>query len=213
MTVATNQAEIAKFEAEAAAYRAEAKYHDLQSDRIIRATALEDARQEANRIIDFTAEISYGSVHRVINTLSEMRNRDPEKPICMNILSPGGDVIAGLALVDYIKSLNDSNLPVTTVAIGMAASMGAVLLQAGATRLITPNAFLMVHEVSVEIGGKMSEIIDETKFATRMQDRLLDLLAERATIARSTIKRKWKRTDWWMDADEAISLGFADGLA
>lgn len=207
------RAERLALEAEARAYTAEARFHDLQVERLERARAEEDAQQDAQRILDFTAEVNYRTVRDAIDTLAQWRQKAPGEPITIRLLTPGGDVIAGMALFDYIRLLVAEGHEVTVIGIGMVASMGAVLLQAGSTRLVTPSCFLMVHEMSVEAGGKLSEVADEAKLAQRMQDRILDILTERCTLTRRTIKKRWERKDWWINAQEAVDLGFADAIA
>jgi ATP-dependent protease ClpP protease subunit len=95
---------------------------------------------------------------------------------------------------------------------GMAANMVAVLLQMGQKRLITPNTFIMIHEVSQIAVGKLSEIIDAAKFGSRIQERLRSILADRSTLSVPQIKTRWSRKDWSLDAGEAVKLGFADGI-
>jgi ATP-dependent Clp protease protease subunit len=94
----------------------------------------------------------------------------------------------------------------------MAASMGGILLQAGSHRVLAPNAYMLIHEVSSLAWGGASELEDEVAFVKRLQDRILDILAERSTMTRQQIARKWKRKDWWLDAPEALRLGFVDEI-
>ena len=90
--------------------------------------------------------------------------------------------------------------------------MGAVLLQAGDRRVIGSNAFVMLHEVSNGASGKVSEIDDSVELSKRLQKRLLTILADRSTLTVQQIQRKGTRRDWWLDADEAVGLGFADEM-
>ena len=211
--VGTDTAQYHKLVAERAAFEAEARYHNLQADRLERAWGDERVMLEKQRVLDFTSEVGYGNVRAAINTLAEWYRADPSGPITIRLLTPGGDAIAGLAFYDYIRMLVAEGVKVTTVAIGMAASMGAILLQAGSLRLITPNAYLMVHEVANVAAGKLSELVDEVKFAERVQDRLVTILAERSNLSKQQIKRRWQRKDWWMDAEDAVKNGFVDGIA
>ena len=127
--------------------------------------------------------------------------------------SPGGSVLDGLALFDYLRQLRQAGHHVTTVALGRAASMGAVLLQAGDRRLIGENAFMLVHEVSHLSAGKVSELEDNVDFTRRLQKRLLAILASRSTLSDAQIARRWARKEWWLDASEAVELGFADATS
>ena len=168
------------------------------------------AQADANRVYRFTGLVTEDSIARCVKALDLWTRRDPNKPITIVFNSPGGDVFDGLALYDVIKELRESGHHVTTVARGMAASMGGVLLQAGNERIIGKNAWMMIHEVSGMSYGKTSEVEEQNKFAKRVQDRLLDILAERSTLTKKKIGRNWKKTDWWLDADEVVKLGFAD---
>ena len=126
--------------------------------------------------------------------------------------SPGGNVFAGLALYDAITDLKARGHKVTTVARGYAASMGGILLQAGTERVVGANAQVLIHEVSTMDSGKTSELEDNLKFQKKLQDRLLAILAERSTLTKAQIARRWKKTDWWLDADECIEYGIADRI-
>jgi ATP-dependent protease ClpP protease subunit len=79
-------------------------------------------------------------------------------------------------------------------------------------RVMGPNAFLLIHEVSAGTSGKLSEMSDNIDFWKRQEAKLLKILAERSKMTVTQIKRKWHKTDWWLDADQAIVLGFADTI-
>ena len=94
----------------------------------------------------------------------------------------------------------------------MAASMAGILLQSGNKRVIGQNAYILIHEVSDVAAGTTSEIEDELKLTKRLQKRLVGILAERSTMSEQQIEKKWKKNDWWLDANEAVELGFADEI-
>jgi ATP-dependent protease ClpP protease subunit len=83
-----------------------------------------------------------------------------------------------------------------------------------------PQAYILVHEISFGASGKIGEVEDEIKFIRKVQGRVLDIFADRCKgsdpavakkrMSRATIERHWKRTDWWLDADEALNFGFVD---
>lgn len=171
----------------------------------------ERMRNDNNRVLDFTREVSRSYVEETIQTLHSWR-RTSSDPIVIRLSSPGGSVIDGLALYDTIKSLSAEGIKITTVALGWAASMAAVLLQAGNERVVGNNAYILIHEVSSAAIGKLSEIEDEAKFTKKLNDRLFDILAERATVKRSTIAKHAKRRDWWLSAEECLRFGFADRI-
>lgn len=170
------------------------------------------ARGDRHRVLPFTGAVTGQSVHEAIGDLQWWHRQDPGCDISIVLNSPGGDVLHGLALYDDIIALRDSGHRVTITVRGMAASMGGILLQAGDERIIGKNAHLMIHEISAGAVGKLSEIEDEAKFCAMLSDRLLDILAERSTLTAGQIKRRWKRKDWWLSAQEAVELGFADRI-
>jgi ATP-dependent Clp protease protease subunit len=126
------------------------------------------------------------------------------------INSGGGSVFAGLALFDYIQLIRGAGCQVTTTAVGMAASMAGILLQAGTTRVMSEHAYLMIHEASTATWGKISELRDEVELIDKLEERMLAILAERSTLSAKQIKAKCARRDWWIDSKEALKLGFID---
>ena len=185
---------------------------DLELDALRRREG--DAAAEADRARQYTfySEVSAESVRQCMADLGQWSRRDRGSPITVTFNSPGGSVLDGLALFDFFRQLRKDGHHLTTVAIGRAASMGAVLLQAGDERLVGQNAFLLVHEVSHLSAGKVSELEDSVEFSRRLQQRLLAILAERSTLSTRDIQRRWARKEWWLDADEAVALGLADGV-
>ncbi len=100
----------------------------------------------------------------------------------------------------------------TTVTVGMAASMGGILLQAGDVRVASRNSVILIHEVATGASGKMTDLEDEVEFAKSLQKKLVSILAERSTMTAKQIENRWKRRDWWLSSDEALKLGFVDAI-
>lgn len=200
-----------KLEAEARAYEAEARKAGLEADEIELRLKGYNAHPLNNRTYNFWGAVGGKSAGDCVYQLG-IWARQSDEPINLIFNSPGGNVIDGLALYDYIKELQGSGISINTHSIGMAASMGGVLLQAGAVRTMGANAFLLIHEVSSGASGKMTELEDELEFSKRLQDRLVNILAERSTMTARQIKTRWKRKDWWLGAAEAMELGFIDGV-
>jgi ATP-dependent Clp protease, protease subunit len=180
----------------------------IAHDRLIHRRDLATAGE--HRILTFYGEVGPTSVARALEELGLWARRDPGEPIKLIFNSPGGSVLDGLALFDYIRELQTSDHQITTVGMGMAASMGGILLQAGQKRVMGRNAYLLIHEVGGFSLGRLSEMEDEVAFAKRVQERLLDILAERSTLTKAQIRRNWRRKDWWLDADQALAAGFVD---
>lgn len=161
-------------------------------------------------VYTFYAGVDADSVQHCMAELGQWSRRSPGAPITIIFNSAGGAVLDGLALFDFIRHLRAAGHHVTTTALGRAASMGAVLLQAGDTRVMGANAFLLIHEVSNHSTGKVSEMEDGVEFSRRLQRRLVDILAERSNLSTQQIQRRWSRKDWWLDAGEAVEFGLAD---
>lgn len=155
--------------------------------------------------------------------LNVWRRNDPGCEIELVITSPGGSVISGMALYDYIQTLRREGHKVTTIALGMAASMGGILLQAGDVRAMGKEAVILIHEISTVAWGKATDLIDELSLVNIFQNRILDIFAERAAEAgvngtasdpmtRKEFAKKWNRTDWWVDSASALKWGIVDKL-
>lgn len=203
-------AEIAKLESER-------KLIELRS-KALRLSIKDKQREELDylagahqhRLYHFFGPVDKSSAAGCLETLAYWSRRDPGCDIKIVFNSPGGSVIDGLALYDELQALKENGHNITTVARGMAASMGAVLLQAGDTRIIGRNAHMLIHQISYGAIGSFGEIEDEVSFAKQLQDRLLDILEERSTLTKKQIKNRWERKNWWLGADEVIGSGFAD---
>jgi len=140
-------------------------------------------------------------------------------PVVIEIIitSPGGSVTDGLALFDRIKQLQRRGHTIDTTALGWAASMGGILLQAGNTRAMSKESWLLIHQVSAGMMGSFGELADRMKWLEMTQERILDIFADRAAssgaskpISRATIKKNWERTDWWISSEEALKFGLID---
>lgn len=171
----------------------------------------EDSSSENHRTFYFNKAVNDRSVEECIEAITAWA-RQKVGPIRIVINSPGGDVIEGLALYDTIQDLKAAGNDVTVKTIGMAASMGGILLQAGTHRVASPNAQMLIHEISSMAFGKFSEIQDEVAFSKRLQERLLTILSERSTLSAAQIKTRWTRKDWWLDADRMLYFGFIDAI-
>src|SRR4051794_2325290 len=198
---------------------AEIRRLQLETDRAVveldalRRRELDWAAEAArSHVYTFYSGVDAESVRECMAELGLWSRRDPGSPITVVFNSPGGSVLDGLALFDYLRQLRQAGHHVTTIALGRAASMGAVLLQAGDRRLIGENAFMLVHEVSHLSAGKVSEREDNVDFTRRLQKRLLTILASRSTLTEVQIARRWARKEWWLDAAEAVELGLADAV-
>ena len=206
------QAEIAALEAEQSAQAAIARMKGFEADLLEHRVLNERASSDEANTYYFHGAVGSISSSNCLEALGFWARKRPGSPMTIVFNSPGGGVFEGLALYDFIKDLRQRGHHITTKSIGMAASMGGVLLQAGDERIMGPNAYMLIHEVSSGSMGKVSEMEDALKFTSRLQAKLLDILAERSTMTVAQIKRKWTKTDWWLDAQEALELGFIDRI-
>ena len=170
------------------------------------------ASNSENRIYDFIGAVTTTSTEQAIAQLSRWK-RQSNDPITIRLTSPGGSVWDGLALYDYILGLRKKGVKVNIVVFGMAASMSAVLLQAGDRRVVSPNAQVMIHEMEVNMpSAKISEQEEQTKFSKKLNDRLYEIIASRCKLSKTEIAKRALKKDWWMNAQEVLDLEMADEI-
>jgi ATP-dependent Clp endopeptidase proteolytic subunit ClpP len=174
--------------------------------------ARKKAQNSAHRVYTFYGAVNALNISTCMAELAIWSREMPGKPLTVIFNSPGGFVDDGMALYDYLLHLRSIGHHITTIALGRAASMGGILLQAGDVRVVGPNAFVLIHEVAAGTSGKLSEMSESIAFWKRQEGKLLKILAHRSKMTVTQIKRKWHKTDWWLDADEAVELGFADAI-
>jgi ATP-dependent Clp protease protease subunit len=160
------------------------------------------------RIIFLGTEINDDVSNLVIAQLLFLQSEDAEKDISMYINSPGGVVTAGMAIYDTMQFVK---CPITTYCMGQAASMGAVLLAAGAKgkRFALPNSRIMIHQPLGGAQGQATDIEIQTKEILRMKKRLNEILADHTGKPLKTIEKDTDR-DFFMSAEEAVKYGLVD---
>ena len=161
-----------------------------------------------DRIIFFGEEVTDASASVAIAQLLFLEAEDPEKDIHLYINSPGGSVTAGFAIYD---TMNYIKCDVSTICIGMAASMGAFLLAGGAKgkRFALPNAEIMIHQPLGGAQGQATEIEIAAKHILRTKEKLNSILSERTGQPMDVIVRDTDR-DNYMTAEEAKAYGLID---
>ena len=159
----------------------------------------------------FDKDVNEATVKACINQLSNWE-RSSTSPLTVELVinSPGGSVVDGFALIDYIVAMHSRGHTVNTTAYGMAASMGGVILEVGKTRRMGSNAVLLIHEAQFGAVGSYGEIQDRVKLVDIFHERILKLFTDRATVSKQFIKSHWTRTDWWLNADSSLKYGFVD---
>ena len=161
-----------------------------------------------DRIIMLTDEVNDTTASLVIAQMLYLESQDPEKDISFYINSPGGSVSAGLAIYD---TMNFIKCDVSTICMGMAASMGAFLLSSGAKgkRLALPNSEIMIHQPLGGTQGQATDIKIHADHILRTRDRLNRILALNTGRELSEIERDTER-DNFMTADAAAEYGLID---
>lgn len=163
-----------------------------------------------DRIIFLGGPIDDHVANLVIAQLLFLANEDPKKDIQLYINSPGGSVTAGLAIHDTIRFIKPD---VSTICVGIAASMGAHLLAAGTKgkRYSLPNSEIMIHQPSGGVEGKASDIEISAKQILKLRQKLNEIFAKNTNQKLSKIEKDMER-DFYMDADEAKKYGIIDAV-
>jgi ATP-dependent Clp protease, protease subunit len=162
------------------------------------------------RIIVLGQEVDDDIANRICAQLLLLAAEDSDRDIMLYINSPGGSVTAGMAIYDTMQWIKPD---VQTVAMGMAASMGQVLLTSGTPgkRLALPHAEVLMHQGSAGVGGDESDIVIQAKRLTRINKDLAELTAQQSGQAVETIIRDSDR-DRWFTAQEAKEYGLIDAI-
>ncbi|MEA3399231.1 MAG: ATP-dependent Clp protease proteolytic subunit [Patescibacteria group bacterium] len=162
------------------------------------------------RIIFLGGPIDDNVANVVIAQLLYLDHTDPKKDISLYINSPGGSVTAGLAIVDTMNFIKSN---VSTICVGIAASMGALILSAGekGKRFALPNSEVMIHQVMGGTEGQASDIAISAKHILRTKDTLNKMLAKNTSQKLSVVEKDSDR-DYWMTAEESKKYGIIDSI-
>ncbi len=163
------------------------------------------------RIIFLGGPVHDGVANTVIAQLLFLDHEDQKKDIKLYINTPGGSVTAGMAIYDTMQHIKSD---VSTICVGIAASMGAFLLAAGAKgkRFTLPNSEVLLHQVAVDsIGGQATEIEISAKQILRTKQRLNQLLAKHTGQTLAKVEHDTER-DFWLSAQEAKEYGVVDEI-
>ena len=160
------------------------------------------------RVIFMVGPVNDHTANLVIAQLLFLESENPDKDVSLYINSPGGSVSAGLAIYDTMQFIKPA---VSTLCMGIAASMGAFLLAAGekGKRYALPNARVMIHQPLGGVQGQASDIEIHAREILSLRDRLNSILAERTGQSLETISRDTDR-DNFMSADDALKYGIVD---
>jgi ATP-dependent Clp protease protease subunit len=162
------------------------------------------------RIIFLGTQVDSDIANLIVSQLLFLESEDPKKDITLYINSPGGSVTAGLAIID---TMNFIKCDVSTVCMGMAASMGSMILSCGAKgkRFILPNAEVMIHQPSGGAEGMASDIEISAKQILKIRSNMNKLLAKNTGQKLEKIEKDMDR-DFFMTAEEAVKYGIVDKI-
>ena len=160
------------------------------------------------RVIFLTGPIDADSGNIVIAQLLFLENEDPKRDITLYVNSPGGHVTAGMAIID---TMNFIKCDVSVVCIGMAASMGAMILSAGTKgkRFALPNSEIMIHQPLGGAEGQASDIAIAAENILKTRTVLYKMLAKNTGKTLAQIEKDADR-NYWMNSDEAVKYGIVD---
>jgi len=163
-----------------------------------------------DRIVFLGDTVDDGVANTIIAQLLFLESQDKEKDIKLYINSPGGSVTAGLAIYDTIQYIKPD---VSTICVGLAASMSATLLAAGTKgkRLVLPNSEILIHQVMGGAEGQAIDIKIRAERILRIKDRLNEILAKHTGQPLAKIEKDTDR-DYFMTADEALKYGIVDKI-
>ena len=161
-----------------------------------------------DRIIILGEEVNNVTSQLIVAQLLYLESKDPDKDIYLYINSPGGSITDGMAIFD---TMNHVKPDVSTICMGMAASMGAFLLAAGAKgkRFVLPNAEVMIHQPLGGAEGQASDVLIRARHLERTRTRLTNLLASYTGKDREQLAADMDR-DNFMNAEETVAYGLAD---
>jgi ATP-dependent Clp protease protease subunit len=161
-----------------------------------------------SRIIFAGETIDDHMANVIIAQMLFLEKEDPKEEIHLYINSPGGSVYAGLAIYDVMQFVS---CPVATTCVGMAASMGAILLAGGekGKRTILPNSRVMIHQVSSGFRGTIADINVQAKETNYLMNNLMEILSKHTGKDVEQVRADCDR-DYWMSAEEALEYGIID---
>lgn len=192
---------------------AEIRLLELQADKLEFRLSHERAVAES-RVYHFCQPVIDQTVDTCMDVLTMWMHRS-EDPVVLAFNSPGGHLFSGFALFDFIQEYVAEGFHIETSVYGYAASMAAVLTQAGTVRTMRPNAWLMAHEASTGASGTTSSVQDQVELAAELQEQTMRIMVSRTgrKTSLTKLKRQTLRKDWWLTAQQALEAGFIDEIA
>lgn len=162
------------------------------------------------RIIFLTGEVNDQMANTIVAQMLFLESEDPKKEISLYINSPGGSVSAGMAIVD---TMNHIKPEVSTICVGVAASMGAWILSQGqrGKRFILPNAEVLIHQPLGGVSGQASDILITAENIIKIKNKMIKMLSTATGQKEEKVAKDVDR-DFWMDAEESKKYGIVDKI-
>lgn len=211
------QAEASKIEHEASVASRMSTGARIAEERELDKRLRENLSDDELRVYRFSTSIRQESVDRAIQTFALWDRLDavagnPTREYRLILNSPGGEILSGFGLYDFLRVMSDKGHPIVTETHSLCASMATLVFQAGDVRLIAPGTTFLIHTASFMAAGNIGEVEDIMEMVKRLQVRIFDILASRSTMTPKAIAKAADRKDWTMMGPEVVRLGFADAL-
>ncbi len=162
------------------------------------------------RIIFVAGEIEDHMANTIVAQLLHLEQEDAEKDITLYINSPGGSVSAGMAIIDTMHFIKPN---VSTVCVGLAASMGAMILSQGekGKRFVLPNSEVMIHQPLTGVQGQASDVVIAAENVNKTKQKLIKMIAQATGQKKEKVEKDMDR-NYWMDAQESKKYGIIDDI-
>lgn len=190
----------------------------IQAEQLSRQEAATKANDVYYRRYSFTDPVGPDSVAHCMAMMSIWHRNNPGGDMEIVFTCPGGDVIQGFALYDFIRQMSRAGHEITTSVLGGAFSMAAMLMQAGDVRNMGKEAWLMFHAGEIGTHGTAGQVQDAAEWSTKTGHQLVRVIFDRLTLGSSltleTLTQKIidNRKDWWVGSEEAFKLGLVDNI-
>lgn len=183
-----------------------------EADRANEKRRKEKASDDHHHVYHFKGAVDNASAEKCLDQLKFWQRTEKPGKIELVFFSPGGSVLAGMALFDHILAMRQDGWHFTTVCRGYSASMAGILLQAGDERVCGPESYILIHEISSGAVGKIGELEDEVEFVKLIQRRVNDIFVSRSggKVTGAKLRSMYRRKDMWIDSDTALKLGICD---
>lgn len=205
-------AEVEAFAEEARTRRAQADVAEITAEVTAKEHARSLASDREHNIYRFSGAVTDDSMNKAMDYISRWDRLNPGAPLELQFYSPGGSVLAGLALWDFLEHIKSQGHSITTVINGVAASMAGILAQVGDVRVMGKESWLMIHEVSFGAQGKIGEVEDTAEWVKMVCKRVSNIFVSRSggKLSKAKFQAMWTRKDAWISSDDALKLGLVD---